>query len=169
MTGAARAPVAVDEPEDSTLPWHVEAGLPDDVGFLARLARLTMLANLVFDGIVEPFGLSFSDYLVLGVVRRSRNGQSSPIRLCEMLGRTTGGMTLTIDRLASNGWLERSPNPVDRRRIIVTLTPAGHQLSIDVNTALHNWELAIEPAITRQDLRRSLDRLLAVVAPDPPA
>lgn len=149
------------------LPWYTELGIYEEVGFLARMARLAVLTNLIFESIVEPFGLSFNDYLVLGLIRRSKGGQSSPVRLCQVLSRTTGGMTLTLDRLAANGWLERSPNPDDRRRIIVRLTPTGHELSLEVNAALHRWEMAIVPDSARQQLLDSADRLLAVVSTDP--
>lgn len=150
------------------LPGYAEFGLPEEVGFLARMARLAVLTNLVFDQIVEPFGLGFNDYLVLGVIRRSPGGRSSPVLLCRVLGRTTGGMTLTLDRLAANGWVRRSPNPDDRRRVIVTLTPVGRQLSLDVNAALHAWEVASTQGDARKELLDAADQLLAAVSPGAP-
>ena len=63
------------------------------------------------------------DYLVLSTVRRSPGGRNAPTQLCRVLGRTTGGMTLTLDRLESNGFLRRLPDPDDRRRVIVALPP----------------------------------------------
>ena len=49
-------------------------------------------------------------------------------------------MTLTLDRLEAAGWVTRSPDPADRRRVVVTLTEPGLALSERVNTALHAWE-----------------------------
>jgi DNA-binding MarR family transcriptional regulator len=92
---------------------------------------------------VEPHGITVSDYLVLALMRR---GRSSPVELCRVLGRTAGGMSLTLDRLATAGWVDRRPDPRDRRRIIVELTAAGRTKAEVVNQALHEWEAALDLA-----------------------
>ena len=63
--------------------------------------------------------------------------------MCAVLGRTTGGMTLTLDRLEAAGWLRRSADRDDRRRIVVTLTAEGHRLAAAVNEELHAWEQSL--------------------------
>ena len=62
-------------------------------------------------------------------------------------------MSLTLDRLEAKGWVRRSFDPVDRRRVIVELTPAGLRLATRVNKALHEWEADLD-----------IDRDLAEVA-----
>jgi hypothetical protein len=46
------------------------------------------------------------------------------------LGRRTGihlsDMVAAINELAAGGYVERSPDPADKRRNVVTVTPAGH-------------------------------------------
>jgi DNA-binding MarR family transcriptional regulator len=51
-------------------------------------------------------------------------GPSSPSWLAEHLGLTTGAMTKMLDRLQRAGYITRSADPHDRRRIIVTAVPA---------------------------------------------
>ena len=51
-------------------------------------------------------------------------GPSSPSWLAEHLGLTTGAMTKMLDRLQRAGYITRSADPHDRRRIIVTVVPA---------------------------------------------
>jgi len=143
--------------------WLAGIGLPTRVGFLARLVRLVMLSENLFASIAEPHGLSFDDYLVLATTRRSPGASTSPSQLCRVLGRTTGGMTLTLDRLAHSGWLRRSPDPVDRRRVVVQLTPEGRRLCDQVNRALHDWERKAVPLEEADGLSEELDHLLAVV------
>jgi DNA-binding MarR family transcriptional regulator len=81
--------------------------------------------------------------------------------MCELLDRSTGGMTLTLDRLEASGWVTRTPDPADRRRVVVTLTDAGRALSERVNDALHAWEdrLGLDGA-HRADAIRTVDHLL---------
>jgi DNA-binding MarR family transcriptional regulator len=116
--------------------------LPDD-GLLGVVVRLELAVNQALETVTADLGLSLSDYLVLGVVRRSPGGRSAPTAICDVLGRTTGGMTLTLDRLETAGWLGRSPDPTDRRRVVVELTPAGLAVATKVNDALHEWERSL--------------------------
>jgi DNA-binding MarR family transcriptional regulator len=113
--------------------------LPDD-GLLGAIVRLNLEVGQVLDGIAGASGLSFADYLVLGVVRRSPGRRSAPSAIARLLGRTTGGMSLTLDRLQGAGLLRRSPDAGDGRRVVVELTPAGRALAERVNRQLHGWE-----------------------------
>lgn len=117
--------------------------LPDD-GLLGVVMRLELAVTEVLGEITTASGISLADYLVLGVVRRSPGGRSAPTAICDVLGRTTGGMTLTLDRLEAAGWLQRSPDPADRRRVVVQLSPAGKRLAAKVNDDLHAWERRLD-------------------------
>ena len=133
---AGRAPA---RPGSSAPAWVGELDLPD-VGLVARIVRLNLFVSRVLDDITSAEGIAPADYVVLGVLRRSPGRRSAPTRMCELLDRSTGGMTLTLDRLEAAGWVTRSPDPADRRRVVVTLTEPGLALSERVNTALHAWE-----------------------------
>ncbi len=52
-------------------------------------------------------------------------GQLTPTAIAELLGMTTASVTGLLDRLSASGYLTRSPNPRDRRSILVTLTDEG--------------------------------------------
>jgi DNA-binding MarR family transcriptional regulator len=136
--GSASLPERSGEPAPSA-DWAKELDLAD-AGLVSRVLRLNLLVGRLLERITTPAGIAPADYLVLGVLRQSPRQRSSPTRICALLGRSTGGMTLTIDRLEAAGWLTRSPDPDDRRRVIVTLTPAGLALSTMINQALHAWE-----------------------------
>ena len=91
--------------------WREELGLPDDADFLTRIIRLNLLVSSGLESVVEAFGIGVGDYLVLSTVRRSPGGRNAPTQLCRVLGRTTGGMTLTLDRLEANGLSGACPTP----------------------------------------------------------
>jgi DNA-binding MarR family transcriptional regulator len=136
-----------------------------DAGLVAGIVRLHMLAARVIDDITSAAGVTPADYLVLGTLRRSPDGRSSPTRLAEILWRSTGGMTLTLDRLVAAGWVVRQPDPDDRRRIVVALTPAGRELAVRVNDALHAWEDGLDLSDDRRaETARLVDDLLGVLA-----
>jgi DNA-binding MarR family transcriptional regulator len=143
--------------------WEPDLDTPDEPGLVAKVVRLNLLVTRALDDIANAAGISLGDYLVLGVVRRSPEGRTTPTRICEVLRRTTGGMTLTIDRLEAAGWLTRSADSRDRRRVVVELTDAGRELAIRVNEAMHDWEdrLAL-PVRSRERIDAQLDALLAV-------
>jgi DNA-binding MarR family transcriptional regulator len=119
--------------------WATDLDLPD-AGLVARIIRLNLFVTRALDGIAGSAGIQTADHIVLGVLRRCPGRRSTPTRLCEVLGRSTGGMTLTLDRLEAAGWLTRSPDPVDRRRVVVSLTERGLEITTRVNDALHAWE-----------------------------
>jgi DNA-binding MarR family transcriptional regulator len=157
----------------SDRPQAVRAGdtsrLDIDEGLLTRLARLELLVGRALDTITAAAGVATADYMVLGVVRRSPDGRSSPTAICEVLGRTTGGMTLALDRLEAAGWVRRRRDPADGRRVVVELTPAGLALATQINDALHRWErsLGVGEAEARR-IVRVLDEVADVLAAHPP-
>jgi DNA-binding MarR family transcriptional regulator len=102
---------------------------------MAGVMRLHLLASAQLEAVTGREGIPLADYLVLG--------RTSPGQICEVLHRTSGGMTLTIDRLEAAGWLVRSPDPSDRRKVSLALTRAGRTLAIAVNHALHEWEASL--------------------------
>jgi DNA-binding MarR family transcriptional regulator len=116
--------------------------LPHD-GLLGRIVRLNLLVTTALESLTEQAGISLSDYLVLGVIRQSPSGRSAPTAICDVLGRTTGGMTLTLDRLTAAGWVTRTTDPSDRRRVVVELTEQGARLASRVNRSLHDWEATL--------------------------
>jgi DNA-binding MarR family transcriptional regulator len=138
--------------------------LPGTDGLLGHVVRLNVAVDRVLNRIVGAAGISVADYLVLGVVRRSPGHRSAPTAICDMLGRTTGGMSLTLDRLEKAGLVRRLPDPDDRRRVVVEATDDGVALAKQVNAELHRWEdsLAADDH-ERDELASTLARLTELI------
>jgi DNA-binding MarR family transcriptional regulator len=108
--------------------WRRER--PDlDPSAKAITGRIVRLAALVHDRMGEAaatHGLSNGGFGILAALRRSGPPfQLTPSELTRHLMVTTGGMTAMIDRLEVQGFVARAPNPVDRRGVLVGLTPDG--------------------------------------------
>lgn len=142
-----------------------EAG---ESGLMARLVALQVVAGQQLEAITAEHGIALGDYLVLGVVRRSEAGATAPSTICEVLRRTSGGMTLTLDRLQAAGWTTREPDPHDRRRVVVRLTDAGLDLAVAVNRSLHAWERALLGRHQLHAVVGAIDDLLHLLEPPPP-
>lgn len=73
--------------------------------------------------VVRGTGLSPAQMHTIEII-----GQEKSLRmkdLAEHLGVTTGSLTVMVDRLEQNGFLERRPHESDRRSFLVTLTDKG--------------------------------------------
>lgn len=139
--------------------------LPGTDGLLGHVVRLNVVVDRVLNDIVGASSISVADYLVLGVIRRSPDYRSAPTAICDVLGRTTGGMSLTLDRLEGAGLVRRLPDPGDRRRVVVEATQSGIELAMRINADLHAWEdsLGLSDA-DRSDLARALGQLTEAIA-----
>lgn len=147
----------------------MEEGLSGTDGLLGHVVRLNVAVDRILNEITGALNISVADYLVLGVVRRSPDHRSAPTAICEVLGRTTGGMSLALDRLESAGLLLRLPDPTDRRRVVVEATETGIELAQRVNANLHVWEDSLGvTGSERQQLALALGRLTDLIdaAPD---
>lgn len=112
-----------------------------------RVSRMALLLEDFQHRAFDPFGLRFVDFSVLRVLQQKGPPyQLSPTRLSEVVVRSTGGMTQIVDRLERVGLVERSPDPSDRRKVIVGLTAAGLEL---VNNANAAWQAQKEDLFGR--------------------
>lgn len=50
-------------------------------------------------------------------------GPSTPSRLAEWTGLSSGGVTVALDRLERAGYIKRERNPADRRSLLATIVP----------------------------------------------
>jgi DNA-binding MarR family transcriptional regulator len=110
------------------------AGTP--LALFTTLARTALFLDALQDECLAPFGISFGDYAVLRLLDDPPDGVSlSPTRLADMVVRTTGGMTKSLDRLERQGLVRRRPDPADGRGVLVGLTPKGRRVAQDASAA----------------------------------
>jgi len=94
------------------------------------LARLAKQLEMALDGA----GLSMAQYRLLGWLEP---GDEASVRLAERLAVTPPSITALVDGLVKRGFVDRVPDPADRRRLPLHLTDEGV-------AALHTADAAIE-------------------------
>lgn len=143
--------------------WRRER--PDlDPSPMELLGRLAESAHVVARDRLNPlfarFGLQPGEFDVLATLRRSGPPfMLTPTQLYEATMVSSGGMTNRLDRLERTGWIERRPDPDDRRGVRVALTDAGRAL-IDEAVAAHVANEHALLAALGEEERETLSRLL---------
>lgn len=118
----------MDEVDRIVAAWRHER--PDlDVSpmeILSRVSRLARQLDLARKSSFSDYGIEGWAFDVLSALRRSGEPyQLSPSTLLQETLVTSGTMTNRIDRLVTAGWVERLPDPGDRRGVLVRLTADG--------------------------------------------
>ncbi|MFB4304403.1 MarR family winged helix-turn-helix transcriptional regulator [Actinomadura sp. NTSP31] len=100
--------------------------IPDRARMMAELQqgmqRSTMFTVLLHHATASKAGMNVTDAQCVNAL--TLDGPQTPGRLAELMGITTGGaITAVIDRLEKAGYVKRTRDPDDRRRVIVELVP----------------------------------------------
>lgn len=87
---------------------------------LERHIRMMIAGTILFNQkIADRLGFHLTDIQCVNML--DLMGPSTPGKLAQYTGLTTGGVTVLLDRLEKNGWVKRSPNPADRRSLLVSV------------------------------------------------
>jgi len=101
-----------------------------------RSARLQ--TDLFDDAAFAKLGINRTDGRSLDVLSAGPLPASALASAC---GVTANAMTTVIDRLTEKGLVERQPDPADRRRVLVALTPLADYVSAQLYGPVLDWSL----------------------------
>ena len=114
---------------------------------------------------LEPLGLTFPQYLVILELLETSPGSVGKIGA--KLGLDTGTTTPLLKRMEQSGLIARKRDPLDKRRVLVELTPAGQALQASVWAVADQIKSACQIRDRQADaLRKELDGLARPVNPD---
>lgn len=119
-----------DEVDELVEAWHRERDDLDlaPVEVFSRISRLARLLDKARREAFTAHQIETWEFDVLAALRRAGSPyQLTPGALLRETMVTSGTMTNRVDRLATRGFVERSPDPSDRRGVLVRLTPSGKQ------------------------------------------
>jgi len=98
---------------------------------------------------------------VLG--RLDREGAASVSELAQALRVRPQSMAQTIGDLEAEGMVRRSPDPDDRRRALVSLTPAGRARIEEDRAVREGWLVKALDELAEED-RETIRRAVAILA-----
>lgn len=111
--------------------WHaVQPSLPvSSAGIIERLTRLMIYVDESLETSFAEHDVTKATFDVLAALRR--HGEPYKLTQSELLSelmRSSGTVSVRIDRLEQEGLVKRAPSHDDRRSVIVSLTPKGYEL-----------------------------------------
>jgi DNA-binding MarR family transcriptional regulator len=114
------------------------------------LRRVNVQGSIFGQSVAIRLGLSESDIDALELLIDS--GAATAGRLAEAMGLTSGAVTRVIDRLEQAGYVRRTPDPADRRRVVIEVVP---ERIASVESLLES----LERAFATEAARYSADQL----------
>ena len=134
-----------------------------------RIFRLGQALGATADRLLrDRCDLGFTDYLLLLGVQTKRG--ASQAELAQRAGVGDAGASRIVSRLAARGLLTATPDPANRRRSVVSLTPDGRRLLTRASAYLDaRFSRRVQTAASRADMavfERVLDAMASALAPE---
>jgi len=130
---------------------------------MRQLQRAGAKADALITGVARRHGLSHAALNALAVIE----GAGGPVpagQVSAQMHISTATMTSVLDTLERNGHIHRQPDPADRRRVLVDITPSAQALLDQVLPAVQQLVTATLSPLGDQTLHTLLDALDAANA-----
>ncbi len=130
---------------------------PADVYSAMRAVTSIMRAQQILiaelDGLLRPYGITFSRYEALVLLTFSKNGSLPLSKVGERLQVHATSVTNVIDRLEAAGLVRREPNPRDGRGTLAVITDDGRRVADDATAVLNEARFGLA-TLDESDLGR---------------
>jgi DNA-binding MarR family transcriptional regulator len=139
------------------------------IAVIGRISRLARELEQRMEVVYREQGLEGDWYDVLATLRRAGPPYTlRPSELTRTLMLTSSGTTKRLDRLERAGLIARTPDPSDRRGVLITLTDAGLELHDRAITAHLDNERDLLSGLTGAERAQlaALLRRLQLTLPD---
>ena len=134
-----------------------------DPGFL--LSRVGAAVRAGFKDVLAGWGIRPQQYLILLIL--DARGGLSQTELCTAARIDSGNMVELLDGLEAQRYAQRARDPGDRRRYVVTITPAGRSALSDLRQAVGEYNERVLSPLTGREQRQlaaTLSKLFATTA-----
>ena len=116
--------------------------------------RISGNQDSAFDNLAaERLGVNRTDLHCLNIIENS--GGLTAGELASEAGLTTGAVTGVVDRLERVGYARRAPDPADRRRVKLEVTPRFYKRAEGIWGPMKaDWDAALEDGFTGEEHQR---------------
>ncbi|MFM8736182.1 MAG: MarR family winged helix-turn-helix transcriptional regulator [Betaproteobacteria bacterium] len=136
--------------------------LDTTLGF--HIARASVVAYEAFEQhIGTPHGLRKVDFSLLMLV--AEHGHLAPKVLAKMLSLTAPKLSMVLDRIQARGLIDRTPDPLDRRSVQVTLTAEGVRMARALEPVARRMEQGLKKRLSAADHARLIQLLSKLASP----
>ncbi|WP_028970023.1 MarR family winged helix-turn-helix transcriptional regulator [Sphingomonas sp. URHD0057] len=132
--------------------------LPLDGQLCFSLYATTIAVNRLYKPMLDSFGLTYPQYLVLSTLWEQDGLPVSAV--ADRLSLDSSMITPLLKRLEAAGFVSRQRNPKDERQVIVTLTAKGR--SLDQKTACLTDRLLERSGLTPKELIKLNEQVQAL-------
>ncbi|MCU1503175.1 MAG: yusO 1 [Ilumatobacteraceae bacterium] len=134
-----RRPLRFDPVAEARRNW-VERGwleAADGMALVTSVMRVHQILLARVDDALAPFGLTFARYEVLMLLTFTRTGQMPLGKIGQRLQVHPASVTNVIDRLESDGLVQRRPHPTDMRTTLAVISVKGRRLAARATEVLN--------------------------------
>jgi DNA-binding MarR family transcriptional regulator len=125
------------------------------------------LRNLdqLFNRAIQPLGLTIIEWYILRALYE-RDGQHAS-ELARAVGRAATSFTPNLDKLQQKGYIERRPDPTDRRAVHIYLTELAERHRKEVLTAAKEIDLEVRDLFNAEEYETFLNVLASLQTLEP--
>ena len=141
--------------------YNYKSGLKVDEKVMVALVKAAELYKKDSDTIYKDFGLTFSQYNVLRILRNSKNGRNTVTVASKIMLVSSPNMTGLAKRLEKSGFILRKHDAKDERITMLEITPKGRRIldkiqsahEDNINRYLHGFSAKAKKRLL-EDLKR---------------
>lgn len=132
-------PLPFDPIAEARRQW-VEHGWADAADGMAAITSIIRVEQIVLgraEALLRPLGLTFARYELLVLLDFSSRGEMPLGKLGARLQVHPASVTNAVNRLESDGLVERVPHPDDGRTTLARITPEGRRIAAEATKVLN--------------------------------
>lgn len=128
-----------DPIEEARRQWiaHGWESAADGMAAVTSIVRAHQIVLQRIDTVLRPLDLTFARFEILTLLSFTKNGALPMTRMGALLQVHPTSVTSAVDRLESQGLVERLPHPTDRRAVLASITAAGRARALAATAALN--------------------------------
>ena len=144
-----------DPIEEARRQWidHGWESAADGMAAVTSIVRAQQIVLQRIDTVLRPLDLTFARYEILTLLSFTKRGSLPMTRMGALLQVHPTSVTSAVDRLESQGFVERLPHPKDRRAVLASITEAGRARALAATHAL-NGQVFEQLGITEHQINQ---------------